>query len=308
MMNTSPISKITWRKASQDGSIKYSLENDQQLQFEAIYFRLPFQTTKGYCYTICISSQAGCALNCSFCATGDGGLFGNLSSDDMLGQVNAIRQELITKKIHQASDHFQVALMGMGEPLMNYNHVTDFCILARKSYPSLNKISLSTVGIIPRIQQLSSRNDLHIDLFVSIHSPYDAQRDKIIPINRKYPLDQLIKTCYAYAKAKNSFVNASYMIIGGINDSDQHAIDFCHMLDPKYFRIQVLLYNEGSSSPYKKPSVSSAENFKKIAESYGFETMIILSKGQDINGGCGQLLKLKSPTSKGKKIHHSDSK
>jgi 23S rRNA (adenine2503-C2)-methyltransferase len=301
-MNDAVKLKITKRLQSNDGSVKYTFSNNQNLEYEAVYFQLPFQTTKDYRYTICISSQAGCALNCSFCATGEGGFFGNLSAEEMFAQVDIVRDDLIRLALHSELDNFQIAFMAMGEPLINYNNVVKFCSSAKEYYNSLNKISLSTVGIVPRMSQLASEKNVDIDLFVSVHSPYESQRDQIIPINKKYPLDLLIKTCHEYAAAKNTFVNASYLLMGGFNDSDQHAIDFCNMLDPKLFRIQILLYNEGYGSAYKRPLVSTAQKFKAIAENYNFETMVILSKGQDINAGCGQLVKMQSKRVNGVKL------
>ena len=283
--------RIIHRRESIDGSVKYVFLNEcENTKFETLYFRLPFQTTEGYSYTICISSQAGCALKCAFCATGAGGFKSQLTPDDMHEQIKLVREDLIEKKIHDPSDRFQVALMGMGEPLLNYNNVIECCKFLKTSYPNLNKISLSTVGIVPQILMLANNNEIDIDLFVSIHSPYNEQRSSIIPVNKKYPLQLLLNSCKEYAMKKNTFVNASYMLISGVNDSIKHAEDFCNLLSPKeFFRVQILLYNQVDSNSYERPLIETAERFKEITEKNHLNTMIIVSKARDIYGGCGQL-------------------
>ena len=282
--------KMTQRVESADNSVKYSFINENNQSVEAMYFTLPFQSTKDYSYSICISSQAGCAVNCSFCATGKGGFFSHLTSDEMHHQITLIQEDIIARGLQDRTSRFHISFMGMGEPLLNYAHVTQLCGLLQKNYPYLNKISLSTVGIIPKITMLSKNSDINIDLFVSIHSPYDEQRTSMIPINKKYPLASLMDACRQYAKTKNTFVNASYLLIHEFNDSEQHAIDFCKLLDPRYFRVQILMYNKINHSNYQRPLDASVNQFKNIVDSYHLQNMVIASKGQDINGGCGQLV------------------
>ncbi len=278
--------------ASEDGTIKYAFKNKRGHEFEAVFFKLPFKTTKDYVYTICVSSQAGCALNCSFCATGLNGFQSNLEAEEISEQIGMVRRDLISKKNIDEQDNFQIALMGMGEPMLNYDNVMAFYWAARRSYQNLNKVSISTVGIVPEILKLAHDDKHSLDLFVSIHSPYNDQRMRIIPVAKKYPLIQLIDSCKVYALKKNTFVNLSYLLIRDFNDSQQHAIDFIKLITPSHlFRVQLLLYNNIDELSYKRPLQEKVEQFKEIIENNNIEVMVVESRGRDTNAGCGQLVR-----------------
>lgn len=290
------ILEIKEKLRSNDGSIKYVFQTASQQLIEAIYFRLPNRSDfPDDIYHMCISSQAGCAMGCTFCATGYGGFFSQLSSDEMLAQVDFIIDDLTTNKIEPSSTKFSVGLMGMGEPLMNYESVEAFCYSAAKKYTNIEAICISTVGISPKIEKLA---DLAIEinilrLFVSIHSPYDQERASIMPINNKYSIQSVLDSCRAYYKKTRSKITLSYLLLRDVNDSKKHAEDLakCIHSDHESFVIQILLYNETPGIPFTRPADESALMFGEVLISLGFETIVQVSKGQDIDGGCGQLIK-----------------
>ncbi len=282
------------RVESKDGTVKFSFSNAKGAEFESVFFELPFKTTENYVYTICVSSQAGCALNCRFCATGLNGFSANLETNEMCEQVEMVRLDLLKQSRITEKDRFHIALMGMGEPMLNYDNVMNFYGAVCRNYPNLNKVSVSTVGIIPKILKLANDSSHALDLFVSIHSPYNEQRSSLIPISKKYPLSQLIESCKIFALQKNTFVNLSYLLINNFNDSEQHALDFIKLITPTHlFRVQLLLYNKIDDLSYRRPTQQKIEKFKDLVSQNNIEVMIVKSRGRDMNSGCGQLVRKK---------------
>ncbi len=282
---------------SKDGTLKYAFSNPAGAEFEAVFFKLPFQTTPRYSYTICVSTQAGCALQCRFCATGLNGFTANLSADEITEQIQLIRTDLIKQNKINDQDHFHIALMGMGEPMLNYENVMIFYEKVQNTYPTLNKMSVSTVGIIPNILKLANDPNHDLDLFVSVHSPYDTERLKIMPISKKYPLSQLMDACKIFAQKRQTFVNLSYLLIRDFNDSEQHAIDFMKLITPPHlFRVQLLLYNPIPELVYQRPLQKKVDQFRDILLKNNIEVMVVKSKGRDTDSGCGQLVRKKNGT------------
>lgn len=274
---------------SSDGSTKYIFQDQNNRKFEAIYFTLLKEDKK--LHFICVSPQVGCAMGCNFCATGYGGFFENLTAEKMLLEVDIIRDDCLSRE--NSSPHsFNIAVMGMGEPLMNYDNVLQFCHRSRMKYTGLDKIFISTVGITPKILQLAEvESGLNLKLYVSLNSPYNEERIKLMPVAKKFNLPSLISACRYYAEKTESLVKASYLLLKGINDSDQHAHDLATLLDPTHFEAQLLLYNATPDLPYERVSEEDAYRFAQILLDSGIETVVKPSKGQDIGGGCGQLVK-----------------
>jgi 23S rRNA (adenine2503-C2)-methyltransferase len=285
------------KQISQDGSIKYILQTRESHYLEAVYFRLNNLTTTDYAFTLCLSSQAGCALNCSFCATGKLGLLKSLTSEEMRIQLVLILEDLVSSHTINPQERFHLALMGMGEPLHNYDSTCAF-YQEVQSTGNLAKLSLSTVGLTPKIKALSQNSRVNYDLFLSLHSPFDEERSTIIPVNNKYPISGLIEACTEYAIVKKSQVKISYLLINGINDSLDHAHQLSKLIHPKYFAVQLLLYNLTDNSMFSRPEYLQAEAFQEIIRTAGLDCHIVISKGLDINAGCGQLATQEYSTAK----------
>lgn len=282
--------KIIDRLPSSDGSIKYAFRNRTKNEFESVYFKLPPKNNVST--QICISSQAGCAMGCKFCATGYGGFFSNLTPQEMMEEVNLVKEDIYQNGLEEEKSGFNILLMGMGEALMNYENVIDFYSQARKNFFHLNKIFISTVGISKRIYDLANLPaSLNIKLYVSIHSPYNNEREKIMPITKKYKIESVLDACEEFSKKTNTKVKANYLLLKGVNDSEKHAKDFRDLLNPNYFEAQIQLYNSTPDLPYQTASNETAYRFQEIISENGIETVVRISKGRDINGGCGQLVK-----------------
>jgi 23S rRNA (adenine2503-C2)-methyltransferase len=286
--------KMIERVFSSDGSVKYAFNNVGGNKFESIYFRLPPWNGNPYkIYHMCISSQAGCAMGCKFCATAYGGFFNDLTPEDMMDEIELVRNDLIQNDLESENTEFNIVLMGMGEPLMNYENVINFCYKAREKFAFLNKIAISTVGLSNRIDELAELPlSLKMKLFISVHSPYNNERVQIMPITKKYPIESVIDACIKFAKNTNTLVKATYLLLKDINDTEKHAKDFAKLLDPRYFEAQIQLYNITPGIPYQRVSDEIGYKFRDIvAAESGVDTIIQISKGRDVDGGCGQLIK-----------------
>ena len=278
------------RIKSVDGSSKYLFNdgNSEKGNFEALYFYPVDNVEKS---SICISTQIGCAVGCAFCATGRLGLTRNLKSAEMIEAINKILED--EKNDGEDIEKLDsIALMGMGEPLHNYNEVREFYHQAMKLF-NVRHISLSTSGVTDNIIKLAD-DDTNFNLLFSLHSPFNEERDKLIPINKKYPLEGVIKACeYYYNKKQKDSLNlkikASYLLMKDFNDTDRHVKELIKILDKDIFKVQILLYNENEDLPFKRPSIEKAREFERKLNESGLETKISISKGQDIAGACGQM-------------------
>lgn len=282
--------QIIERVKSIDGSTKY-LFNDgitKENNFEALYF-YPIDDVKKS--SICISTQIGCAVGCAFCATGKLGLSRNLKSFEMMEAIKKILEE--EKKDGEDIKNFDtIALMGMGEPLHNYDEIRNFYHKAMNEF-SLRHISISTSGVTDKILKLAE-DDTNFNLCVSLHSPFNDERSRLIPINKRYPLDEVLNACeyYYQRKQKDALhlkIKASYLLLKDFNDSDEHIEELVKILNKDIFKVQILLYNENDKLPFKRPSIEKAKYFEKKLNEHGLETKISISKGQDIAGACGQM-------------------
>jgi 23S rRNA (adenine2503-C2)-methyltransferase len=290
--------------ASNDGSVKYIFTNAEGNKFEAIYFNFYDEKDKkrpyfNYYhedgklpkYTICISSQAGCAMGCTFCATGYGGFFKNLSADEMLDQVKVVKGDLFQRNMITSNDLGNVILMGMGEPLMNLSNVVSFCRkLNALGLNMIKMVSISTIGIAPKVRELANIKDLKIKLFFSLHSPFDEERSRLMPINNQYKIKEAFESCLYFAKTQQQKVIVCYLLLKDINDSERHARAFSELLDPQFFETQILTYNPISSITYERTPSDRAAAFAQVVKENGLTTDIRVSKGQDVQGGCGQLV------------------
>lgn len=235
-------------------------------------------------YTICISSQVGCAMGCAFCASTRGGKVRNLSAGEIIGQVMAVQQDL-GERISN------IVMMGIGEPLDNYEEVMRF--LETVNHPlglciGHRHISLSTCGLVPRIKELADRN-LQITLSVSLHAATDAKRSQIMPVNRKYSICELLDACRYYIEKTNRRISFEYTLIQGVNDTPEEAERLFTLLKGMLCHVNLIPVNPVKETGFQQGSRQSVERFRGILERGGIAATVRREMGSDIRAACGQL-------------------
>ena len=236
-------------------------------------------------YTVCVSSQVGCKYGCRFCASGLGGFKRNLETGEILTQLLAINYQL---KNERAS---HVVFMGTGEPLDNYDNVIKALriINAKEGLRiGARRITISTSGVIPGIERLA-KEDLQIELSVSLHASDNATRAQLMPINKQYPLQELIAACKKYALETKRQVTFEYVLIREVNCSDKSAQDLVKLLEGWNAKVNLLVYNPVKELSLSAPHQREAVKFRHILEKGGLIVTLRKSRGQDIEGACGQL-------------------
>ncbi len=243
--------------------------------------------------TLCISSQAGCALGCRFCLTGAGGIRRNLLPHEITGQV--LMAEARAASGRPAAGEGQkltnIVLMGMGEPLLNADNV--FEALRRLTSPGMfnispRRITLSTAGVVPGIKALGE-SGLGVNLAVSVNAPNDEIRDRIMPINKKYPLRALVKALKDYPLAPRRRITVEYVLLKGINDKVEHSAELGKLLRGLKCKINLIPFNEHEGSEFKRPDKEAVLAFQKRLQSINYTAFIRDSRGADILAACGQL-------------------
>lgn len=240
-------------------------------------------------YTICISSQVGCAMKCSFCFTGTQGLTRNLESEEILAQY-LLAFKWLKKNMPEKSAPPNIVFMGQGEPLHNIDSVKkclDILFSTEGLHLGPRQVTLSTAGYLPG---LKSFNDLMgINLALSFHSPFDEQRNELIPLNKAYPIKNIIEQLKKVNLRKRQFLTFEYLIIKDMNHSMEHVEKIYELLNGLPVIFNLIPFNEFPGSPYKRPKMSDVEWFKEELTAKGFHTMIRTTKGDDILAACGQL-------------------
>ena len=289
--------KISSTHQSQDGTIKWLLRLDDGNEVETVW--IPDEE-RG---TLCISSQVGCTLTCKFCHTGTQRLVRNLSSSEIVGQVMLAMDQL--KDWPSASENrllTSIVLMGMGEPLFNYENVKKALeIIMDHSGISLSRrrITLSTSGIVPEIKKCG--DDLGVNLAISLHATNDNLRNELVPINKKYDIKQLLDAVRSYARISNSRrVTWEYVMLKGVNDTAQDAKNLVKLIKGIPSKINLIPFNEWPCSPYECSEEDSINNFAKIIMKAGYASPIRTPRGRDVMAACGQL---KSLSIKQKKLN-----
>jgi 23S rRNA (adenine2503-C2)-methyltransferase len=246
--------------------------------------------------TICVSSQVGCAVGCGFCATGQQGFERNLRPGEIIEQVLIFMRYLRDEKGREYKQVLwpfftHVVFMGMGEPLANFENVRQ-AINILNSPKGLNlgvrQITLSTAGLAPQIRQLPDLN-LQFELAISLHAATDELRNRLVPINRKYPIREIIEACKYYSEKTGRNPFFEYALFEGINDSLKDAGDLVHLLEDFKCSINLILGNRTAGCEYQPSSKERTLEFQKILMAGGLRTMVRISKGSDIEAGCGQL-------------------
>ncbi len=283
-----------------DGTRKWLLDVGDNNAVEMVY--IP-EDDRG---TLCISSQAGCAVNCKFCSTGKQGFARNLTVGEIIGQLwfaehhlradpKAIRRVDAYDKTplpgHEGRVISNVVMMGMGEPLLNYDAVVSAMrlMLDDNAYGlSRRRVTLSTSGVVPMMDRLAS--DLPVALAVSLHAPNDKLRDELVPINRKYPLQELMAACKRYLPyAPRDFLTFEYCMLDGVNDTDRHAEELVALLKSIRCKLNLIPFNPFPDSGLKKSSKERVERFASILQNAKIVTTIRKTRGDDIAAACGQL-------------------
>jgi len=243
--------------------------------------------------TLCISSQSGCILNCSFCSTGTRGFGRNLVVSEIVGQVWKVFKFMNDNKLKKMPNIKNIVMMGMGEPLLNFNNVVHAIkiLLDDKTFKiSKRHITLSTSGIVPGINKLKSVLDIR--LAISLHAPNDELRNKIMPINYKYNINSILTAVKNYiksSKANNGGITIEYVMLSGVNDSSMHAKQLAMILSQIPSKINLIPWNSILGSNYLCSSADQIINFSQILIKSGFVTTIRKPRGQDISAACGQL-------------------
>ena len=261
-----------------DGTVKYLFRLSDGNFIESVLMKYK------YGYTLCISSQVGCKMGCVFCASTKSGCVRSLYPSEMIGQIHAAQRDMNIRVSH-------VVMMGMGEPLDNFDNAMKFLELVGDEKGlnlSMRNISLSTCGVVPRIYDLLDKH-LQLTLSVSLHAPNDEMRSKVMPINRKYPIAELIKACKAYTKQTSRRISFEYAMIKDQNDSDECAYELAALLKGMLCHVNLIPANEIVESNHRRSSNERLERFTSILNSRGINTTVRRSLGSDIDASCGQL-------------------
>ncbi len=259
--------------------ILFALGDDQTI--ESVEMRYESRNT------VCLSSQVGCALGCPFCATGQSGLVRNLTAGEIVEQAVFFARRL--KAQGEKTDN--VVIMGMGEPLANYAAVWQ-AIETLHDPGGFNlgarRITISTVGLVPGIERLSGES-LQVGLAVSLHAPHDALRDKLVPVNRRYPLRHLLAACRRYGERTGRRITFEYALIDNLNDSVEQAQRLAHLLKGLFCHVNLIPLNPMDGSPYRPSSRERVVAFSAELKRQGTACTVRLGRGIDIQAGCGQL-------------------
>ena len=285
---------VTTEQRSTDGTRKWLFDVGQGNAIETVF--IP-EDDRG---TLCISSQAGCVMNCRFCSTGHQGFNRNLKTSEIIGQLwwakRVLEADIGTARLAgAASDDTRVisnvVMMGMGEPLLNYDQVLPALrlMLDDNAYGlSRRRVTVSTSGVVPMMDRLSQ--DCPVALAVSLHAPNDALRDELVPLNRKYPLKMLLEACERYlAHAPRDFITFEYCMLDGINDTDQHAKELAQLARQVRCKLNLIPFNPFPASGLKRSPAPRVKVFAQRLMDMGIITTVRKTRGDDIDAACGQL-------------------
>lgn len=284
------IPRVLKQRVSADYTRKFLLELEEKKRVEAVV--IPQSRDKNAQYTLCLSTQVGCPVGCSFCATGLSGYQRDLKAHEIVGQFLGAQNELAKKlKTQDKKLVKNVVYMGMGEPLLNYDEVIkSVYILNDPKGINIGQrhITISTAGEAEGIEMLA-RENLQVTLAVSLHACDNDLRNKLIPLNRKYPLERLIQAVERYISLTNRRVTFEYVMLEGVNTSRQDADNMIKLLKPLLANVNLIPYNEVAGLSFKRPSPQKVAQFYKWLTAGGLNANIREEKGGDIEAACGQL-------------------
>lgn len=287
---------VKYKEFSQDGTRKWVFEVAGGSLVETVL--IPADDGKQFGRkTLCISSQVGCALDCSFCSTGKQGFERDLTPSEIIGQLWVANQSYMenvppTERENRVTN---VVMMGMGEPLLNYDPVVASMSLMLDDHAfglSKRRVTLSTSGVVPKMYDLAK--DIDVALAISLHAPNDELRNELVPINKKYPLKDLIKAAKFYVYDENprhkKHITIEYVMLAGVNDSDEHAHQLVDLLKDLPSKINLIPFNPFPHAPYGRSSNNRIHAFSHILNQAGFVCTIRQTRGDDIDAACGQLV------------------
>ena len=273
--------EVVRREESIDGTTKFLLRLEDGQLIESVY--IPDTPAN----TFCLSTQVGCAMKCGFCLTGKMGIIRNLTAGEIAGQVRVLVREL-----HMLQSRFNIVLMGMGEPLHNYDAVMKALrMLADEHGLAVNprRVTLSTVGVLPALERLATE-PLMPNLAISLHATTEEQRDMLVPINRKYGLKELLEACRRFPVKRRDRITFEYVMLKDVNDSDEDARRLVRLLSGIKAKVNLLPLNEAAGIPYERPSDARVNRFAQIIAERGLTVSVRKSRGRDIRAACGQLI------------------
>ena len=283
---TPPI--IDSQQDSADGTRKWAIKVEGGALVEAVLI------PEGDRATLCVSSQVGCSLDCKFCSTGKQGFQRDLTSAEIIGQVWLAIDSYDGWQAGKGRVVTNVVMMGMGEPLLNFDNVVSSMELMCDDLAyglSKRKVTLSTSGVVPALDQLADLSD--VSLAISLHAPNDTIRDQIVPINKRYPIAKLLSSARAYIDAqtdKKRVVTIEYTLLAGVNDQVEHARELAQLLDSYPCKINLIPFNDFPNSGFKRPSGNAVSRFWKVLMEAGFIVTVRTTRGDDIDAACGQLV------------------
>lgn len=274
---------------SEDRTVKFLIRFSDQSTVETVL--IPFQNK----YSLCLSSQVGCAMNCSFCYTGTQGLKRNLNTSEIVGQFLLVSYWL---RENRPGDEriLNLVFMGQGEPLHNFDAVSKSCqIFLSKHGSSIGpqKITISTSGYLPGLKRWTEEMP-GVNLALSLHSPFSDKRNELIPINKKYPLEEVLKVIDEIPLSRKQFITYEYLLIKDFNDSEEDALEVARLLKERTAYVNLIPFNPFPGTDYQRPERARTEEFKKVLDDFKVPTLIRVVKGDDVLAACGQLNSKKS--------------
>lgn len=271
---------ILTRSTSSDGTVKFLFGLVDGLSIESVLI------PEAKRLTLCISTQVGCGLGCAFCATARMGLKRSLSAGEILEQILEARRSL-----SPATRITHLVLMGMGEPLANYAQTLKALAVMTDATAGIGisprRITVSTVGLVPQMRRFME--ETQVNLAVSLHAASDELRSKLVPVNRKYPLAELIECCRSLPIPKRRRITFEYVVLRGLNHAAEDARRLAQLLQGVRCKINLIPFNPHPGSPFQKPTAAEVEAFQRQIGSYGFQVNVRAARGEDIQAACGQL-------------------
>jgi 23S rRNA (adenine2503-C2)-methyltransferase len=272
---------VARRERSADGTTKFLLQLADGHLIESVF--IPDTPSQ----TFCISTQVGCAMRCAFCLTGKMGIVRNLTAGEIAGQVRVLLRDL-----NMLDQRFNIVLMGMGEPLHNYDATMKALRILGDEHGlavAPRRITLSTVGVLPALERLASEPFMP-NLAISLHSTTEDQRDMLVPINRKYGLKELLDACRKFPLKRRSRITFEYVLLEGVNDTPEDARRLVKLLHGIKAKVNLLPLNEAPGIPFTRPSDARVNRFAQALADHGVTVSVRRSRGRDIRAACGQLI------------------
>lgn len=280
--------EIAYQQNASDGTIKFALRLEGGQEVETVWI------PDGDRATLCVSSQVGCALECTFCSTAQQGFNRNLSVSEIIGQVWRVATTIGLSNDSAKRPISNVVMMGMGEPLLNLKNVVPAMDLMLDDLAfglSKRRVTLSTSGVVPALDMLGDQID--VALAISLHAPDDTLRDELVPVNKKYPIEQFLAAVRRYlakSNANQGKVTVEYVMLNGVNDSTDQAHALAKVLADTPCKINLIPFNPYPGSPYTRSSNSRIDRFAKVLATYGLMVVVRKTRGDDIDAACGQLV------------------